>query len=65
MGNVLTYAALIVALILVLITLIRLILKRVRQLLLKCNRASMATLTKVIKALRKAQEVCGCGRVDR
>ena len=62
MGSVLTWAA--VPLILALITLIRLIVKCVRKLLLKCNLASLATPSRVIKESRDAQEVCGCGRVD-
>ena len=61
MGNVLTWAALIVLLILTLITLIRVIVKSVRKLLLKCNLASLATPSKVIKESGEAQEVCGCG----
>ena len=40
MGNILTWAALVVPLILALITLLRLIVKRVRKLLLKCHLAS-------------------------
>ena len=49
MGSVLTWAALVVPLILALITLIQLIVKSVRKLLLKCNLASLATPSKVIK----------------
>ena len=64
MGSVLTWAALVVPLILALITLIRLIVKSVRKLLIKCNLASLATPSKVIKESGEAQTVCGCGRVD-
>ena len=64
MGNVLTWAALIVPLILALITLIRLIVKCVQKLLLKCNQASLATPSKVIKKFGEAQEACGCGQID-
>ena len=64
MGSVRTLAALVVPLILALITLIRLIVKRVRKPLFKCNLASLATPSKVIKESEEAQEVCGCGRVD-
>ena len=49
MGNVFTWAALVVLLILALITLIRLIVKSVRKLLLKCNLSSLATPSKVFK----------------
>ena len=64
MWSVLTSAALVVPLILALITLIRLIIKSVRQLLLKYNLASLATPSKVIKESVEAQEVCWCGRID-
>ena len=64
MGNVLTWAALIVPLILALITLIRVIVKSVRKLLLKCNLASLTTPSKVIKEFGEANEVCRCGRID-
>ena len=64
MESVLTWAVLVVPLILALITLIRLIVKSVRKLLLKCNLASLATPSKVIKESGEAEEVCGCKRVD-
>ena len=64
MGNLCTWADLVVSLILALITLIRLIIKRVRTLLLKCNLASLATPSKYIKESGEAQKVCGCGRAD-
>ena len=64
LGSVLTWAALVIPLILALITLIRLIVKRIRKLLYKCNLASLATPSKVIKESGEAQEVYGCGRID-
>ena len=59
MENFLTWAALIVPLIVALITLIRLIIKSVRKLLLKCNLASLATPLKVIKESGEAQKFPG------
>ena len=64
MGSFLTWAAIVVPLILALITLIRMIIKVIRRLIQKCNIASLETPSRVIKDSGEPLEMCGCGRVD-
>ena len=64
MGSVLTWAAIVVPLILALITLLSMIIKAIRKFIQKCNIASLVTPSRVIKESGEPLEMCGCGRVD-
>ena len=65
MTSVLMLAVLVVIRILKLITLIRLKVKNVWELILKCNFASFVTLSKVIQQFGKAQKFCGRNTIEQ
>ena len=65
MASVLMLAVLVISLILALITLIRIKVKRVCELILKFNFACFVTPSKVIQQFGEAQKVCGRKRIKQ
>ena len=63
-GQVLTWASLIIPLSLATITLINLLVKCIRKLTRKCSKVSLQSPSKVVNSEGRIYDVCGCGRID-